>query len=337
MKTSKIYYFCQLLGSFLFFSFILLSGLSAKEGEIDFTHESIFFIKNIVFCVLATHFILRAYLKKHLQNSSSSLKIYSIAIFSAAIATTLASLLWGLAFGDTEKSYFSISYVLINTSLHLFLYTLWSAIYLAVTSIRERIKLRQQLRDQELASLMNQINPHFLFNSLNTIRGMIYEDKDKSAELVTKLSTLFRYNLSTDTKAHTNLGAELEVCQHYLAIEDIRLGERLKVNINISPESKSAKIPTMGLLTLIENAIKHGIAHLQQGGTVTLNSRVENNILFIEVINPFREDLVKSGTQVGLKNLEQRIALIFGSRGELKRTNIDSVFTVKLTLPFELI
>ncbi|MBA6263820.1 MAG: histidine kinase [Colwellia sp.] len=320
----------------MFFSFLLFSAISAKEGVIDFVDEITYSIKNVIVSLLTTHFVLRAYIKKHLQNSSSSLKVYSIAILLSAALATVANVIWGVAFGKADKAYFSFDFILMNISVYLFLYIIWSALYLAITSIRERIILRQQLRDQELASLMNQINPHFLFNSLNTIRGMIYEDKDKSAELVTKLSTLFRYNLSTDTKAHTSLGAELEICQHYLAIEDIRLGDRLKVNFCVSPESLMAKIPTMGLLTLIENAIKHGIAHLQKGGTVTLNSKIENNKLLIEVNNPFQADLVKSGTKVGLNNLKQRIALIFGTQGQLSQQSTGNIFSVSLSLPFEI-
>ncbi len=334
MQTSKSYYFCQVLGSLLFFGFIFATGISAKEGDVDYAHEAILFIKNSLVTLLVTHFILRRYIKKHLQERQSSLKAYSVAIFYAALVTTCVSFVWVAVFGNPDKAY-SIQYLLKNIMFNCVLYTVWSGLYIAITSIRERIKLRQQLRDQELASLMNQINPHFLFNSLNTIRGMIYEDKDKSAELVTKLSTLFRYNLSTDTKAHTSLGAELEVCQHYLAIEDIRLGERLKVCIDMSTESKKGKIPTMGLLTLIENAIKHGIAHLQKGGTVTLKSKVDNNTLLIEVTNPFEQALVKSGTKIGLKNLQQRIALIFGEHGKISQTSTDNLFSVTLTLPFK--
>ena len=242
----------------------------------------------------------------------------------------------GVAFGDAEKSYFSVDYILMKSIVNLFIFTLWSGFYLAITFNRERIKLRKELQDQELSSLMNQINPHFLFNSLNTIRGMIYEDKDKSAELVTKLSTLFRYNLSTDTRAHTSLGAELKICEHYLAIEEIRLGDRLKVNFSVSRESESAKIPTMCLLTLIENAIKHGIANLQKGGTVSLESKVEQNKLLIKVSNPYQEDLVKPGTRVGLKSLQQRIGLIFGTQGQLKQQRSGNTFSVSLSLPFEI-
>lgn len=320
----------------MFFSFLLFSAIIAKKGDIDFTDEILKYIKSIIVSLLSTHFILRAYIKSNRKNNQSSLKVYGVAILLSTAFATVAAVLWRLAFGEAAKSYLSVYFILINISVYLCLFTVWAALYLAITSIRERIKLRQQLRDQELASLMNQINPHFLFNSLNTIRGMIYEDKDKSAELVTKLSTLFRYNLSTDTKAHTSLGAELEICQHYLAIEDIRLGDRLKVNFSVSPESLTAKIPTMGLLTLIENAIKHGIAHLQKGGTVTLNSKIENNKLLIEVNNPFQAGLVKSGTKVGLNNLKQRIALIFGTQGQLNQQSTGDIFNVSLSLPFEI-
>ena len=320
----------------MFFSFLLFSTIIAKKGDIDFTVEILKYIKSIIISLLSTHFILRAYIKKRRQINQSSFKVYGVAILLSAAFATVAAVLWGLAFGEAAKTYVSVDYVLMNISVYLCLFTVWAALYLAITSIRERIKLRQQLRDQELASLMNQINPHFLFNSLNTIRGMIYEDKDKSAELVTKLSTLFRYNLSTDTKAHTSLDAELKICEHYLAIEDIRLGNRLNFNFSVSSESRCAKIPTMSLLTLVENAIKHGIANLQKGGTVTLKSRVEHNKLLIEVSNPYQEDLVKSGTKVGLKNLEQRIGLIFGTQGKLSQQGTGSIFTVSLSLPFEI-
>jgi sensor histidine kinase YesM len=336
MKTTKSYYFCQLIGTLLFFSFLMFSVLSAKEGNVDFTDEVIYFIKSMVVSLLSTHFILRTYIKKHRKNNQSSLKVYSVAILLSAVVATIAAVIWGIAFGETEKSYFSVDFILMKISVNLFIFSVWGGLYLAITSILERSKLRRQLRDHELASLMNQINPHFLFNSLNTIRGMIYEDKDKSAELVTKLSTLFRYNLSTDTKAHTSLDAELKICEHYLAIEDIRLGDRLTVDFAVSSESRCAKIPTMSLLTLIENAIKHGIANLQEGGTVSLKSTVEHDKLLIEVSNPYRESLVKSGTKVGLKNLKQRIGLIFGTQGKLSQQGTGSIFTVSLSLPFEI-
>ncbi|MBU2892761.1 histidine kinase [Colwellia sp. D2M02] len=337
--NSKIgYYLCQVIGTLLFFSFIAWAGISShiEEGKaIDLIDELLTFIKLVTLSFLISHFVVRAYIKKHLTTKASTFKVYGAAVLCAATVGMIAHTIFGLAFGDGEKAYLAFSSLSKSFIVNGLFFTLWSLLYLGIGSIIDRARIKQQLKDHELASLMNQINPHFLFNSLNTIRGMIYEDKEKSAELVTKLSTLFRYNLSNDTKAHTSLAGELEVCQHYLAIEDIRLGDRLTLAFDISPESKNAKIPTMGLLTLVENAIKHGISNLQQGGTLVVNSRVEDNKLLVQVSNPFKKQLVKSGTQVGIKNLQQRISLIFGTEGMLTNNTDEANYTVNLTLPYE--
>ena len=91
----------------------------------------------------------------------------------------------------------------------------------------------------------------------------------------------------------------------------------------------------MGLLTIVENAIKHGIAHLKNGGVLTLNTKIENNMVIIDVINPYQPDLVKSGTKVGLKNLTQRIDLIFGKQGKLSQETEHDTFHVNMSLPYE--
>jgi hypothetical protein len=335
MKTGKSYYLCQLLGTFGFFSFIGWAGISDKIDEVDLSSVISLFFTMATISIFMSHFIVRVCIKKYQSSASYAFNIYSIAIFIAALVASILALILKLSFGNGEIPPLSFSSLFKDFIASGAIFSVWGLLYFALSAIKNRAIIKQQLKDHELASLMNQINPHFLFNSLNTIRGMIYEDKEKSAELVTKLSTLFRYNLANDIKAHTSLAGELEVCQHYLAIEDIRLGKRLKVSFDISPESKNAKIPTMGLLTLVENAIKHGISNLQQGGTLVLNTRIDNDKLIVEVSNPYQESLVKSGTQVGLKNLQQRVALIFGSQGQLNKTANNSTFTVNLTLPYQ--
>ena len=338
MNTRMSYYLCQVIGTLLFFTFIAWSGISADIAEgktVDIAHEVLTFFTITSTTLLTSHFLIRAYIKKNLPLKTSTFKVYAIAILGAATIGMIIMTVFHLTFGDSEKSYLTLTSLSKKFFIYSLVFSLWSLLYYGIGSILERSRIKKQLKDHELASLMNQINPHFLFNSLNTIRGMIYEDKEKSAELVTKLSTLCRYNLSNDTKAHTSLAGELEVCQHYLAIEDIRLGERLALKFDISPESENAKIPTMGILTLVENAIKHGISNLQGGGTISLVSRVEDNKLNVQVSNPYQKDLVKSGTQVGLKNLQQRIALIFGAEGMLTNSTNDNIYTVNLTLPYE--
>lgn len=341
-KSNTAYYICQFLGLcvVIFFSMLGLyfdPQLQTPEFQVS---ASDYFVKNALSyacALLLTHYLLRNY---QLKNQETKLSVFLKIIFQCALISTIVDKILEWMFTLPVPDVFIyhygivvelIFYVLINSIFFL----TWCLLYLTITSIRDRRKLAEQLKEQQLASLMNQINPHFLFNSLNTIRGMIYEDEDKAAELITQLSTLFRYNLSTDTKAYTSLGKELDVCQHYLAIEDIRLGKRLRINLNISPESKNAKIPTMGLLTIVENAIKHGIAHLKDGGTLTLKSRIDDNKVIIDVINPYQSDLVKSGTKVGLKNLTQRIELIFGKNGKLSQETDHDTFHVNMSLPYE--
>ncbi len=344
-KQSHIaYYLCQLLGFVIIMSFVLLAIYVNPESLTEKFKAFLpnFIIKSILSCFvtfLLTHFLLRSYQRK---NQEVKLKAFLKIILQCTIVATafdkLLQWFFGLSPFESDMFFyqhgivFELVYMAFNNIL---VFLTWSLLYLTITSIRDRQKLSEQLKEQQLSSLMNQINPHFLFNSLNTIRGMIYEDEDKAADLVTQLSTLFRYNLSTDTKASTPLGKELEVCQHYLAIEDIRLGERLRIEMNNSEESKKAKIPTMGLLTIVENAIKHGIANLQGGGTLILNSKIESDMLIIDVINPYQANLVKSGTKVGLKNLKQRIELIFGKRGVLSQEVDNNTFHVNMSLPYE--
>jgi len=331
--SNKLYYACQFIGHFIFLSF---TSLMALENKVD--GKSLIEILQgpvIVACsaLLTSHFLLRWYLKKNTKQKLLAFKHYALGLIVSAMAMSvlikLIETLWGVP--PAEEGI--LKELLVGFIVGTFLLTIWNLLYFSITSIRDKKRMASELKEQQIACLMNQINPHFLFNSLNTIRGMIFEDKDKSAELVTQLSTLFRYNLSTDTKAQTTLEEELTVCQHYLAIEDIRLGARLKVTFNISPESKSAKIPTMGLLTLVENSIKHGISHLQQGGELIICSAIEQEQLTLTVTNPFDQSLVKSGTQVGLKNLQQRIDLIFSEQGSISSTKVKDQFIATLTLP----
>jgi hypothetical protein len=340
IKSNKAYYFCQFFGFFLFATMAITTLYISPEHQELVTSRELYVIKilvtNAIFFAL-THFLLREYVNR---NQVTEFKRYFLIVAQCAvIAAASDKFIEWLVNVPEPASFINQNGIILELAFYLFInclfFLLWSLIYLTVTSIRDKTKLAEQLKDQQLASLMNQINPHFLFNSLNTIRGMIYEDEDKAADLVTQLSTLFRYNLSTDTKAHTSLGKEFEVCKHYLAIEDIRLGDRLKIELNMSAESANAKIPTMGLLTIVENAIKHGIATLKEGGTLTINSEIKDNRVVIDIINPYENSLVQSGTKIGLKNLKQRIDLIFNGKGSLSQKTDNNIFHVSMSLPYE--
>jgi LytS/YehU family sensor histidine kinase len=199
--------------------------------------------------------------------------------------------------------------------------------------MRDKRRLKQKLTEQRLISLINQINPHFLFNSLNTIRGMVFENEKNAVELISQLSNLFRYNLASNKTGITVLREELAVCEQYLAIEEIRLGDRLQIEFAIAPQTREMEIPTMSLLTLTENAIKHGIAKLKSGGILIIKSELIDNKLTLSVGNPYDVKLVESGTQIGLDNLKQRIELMYGSQGKVIQNSSDGYFQVQLIIP----
>jgi hypothetical protein len=349
-KTDKSYYLCQVFGNLIFWGLILSISSVGSTEAISLTGLVFAFFKGFISTVVISHFIIRAYLKSNVIADRSKVKFfhYISLIFAAACLATIAQMLISpilidlLAIPQREKTiplqeYGLLGEFVFGLQVNAVIFSFWFFIYLGLTSSRDKKHIAQQLTEQRLTNLMNQINPHFLFNSLNTIRGMIFEDQEKAADLVTQLSSLFRYNLASDSKGVTSLAKELEVCQQYLAIEHIRLGNRLQVDLRVLPATMMMEIPTMSLLTLVENAIKHGIANLKAGGTVVIKSELKKDKVIITVINPYQADLVVSGTQVGLNNIKQRISLMYGAQGTLAQEENNGIYQVQLTLPCEVL
>jgi LytS/YehU family sensor histidine kinase len=195
----------------------------------------------------------------------------------------------------------------------------WSAIYFGTVIQAEKRRLRQRhdeaMRTAELHTLKAQLNPHFLFNSLNSVRALITEDPDRAQEAVTQLAKILRYALTATKDELVTVERELEMVEDYLGLESLRLGVRLRVEREIAHGALGRHIPVMLLQTLVENAVKHGIACLPNGGTLRIAVRVDaNETLLIDVENPRpskaleREDRPK----VGLANALERSQLLFG-------------------------
>ena len=227
-QNNKTYCFCQLFGTLLFFGIFLLFALVSeqpKDNEVNFASVA----KTYALIILVSHFVIRKIIKTESSYSQFNLKKYILAILLATIVLLALEYSTDYVFSPffdhitTDKDPKTIAHYINVFLSHTFIFVLWCILYLSITSIRDKKNLSIQLQEQQLASLMNQINPHFLFNSLNTIRGMIYEDQDKAAELVTQFSSLFRYNLSLERKKTTYLGEELTVCQQYLALSLIHI------------------------------------------------------------------------------------------------------------------
>lgn len=224
-------------------------------------------------------------------------------------------------------------------------FILWLALYFGVLAVRRRksAELRQSelaraLQLAELRLLKAQLNPHFLFNSLNTVCSLIAEDPARAQDAVKRLASTLRYTLSSGQGEFAPLEHEMAIVEDYLRLESLRFEDRLRIERHLSPEALRVRVPVMLLQTLAENGIKHGIALLPQGGTLSIRAEVRSDTLSLEVSNPrlqsppsvprqpasvpasgpATDGLARNdGDGIGLRNAAERLRLLFGSRAGL--------------------
>lgn len=187
----------------------------------------------------------------------------------------------------------------------------------------ERLRLTAHVKEAELRALKSQVNPHFIFNSLNSLRALIDENPARARQAVTQLANLLRYSLQSGQLETVPFEDELRVVNDYLALEQVRHEERLRVRLDIEPETLALPIPPMLLQTLVENAVKYGISARPEGGEIAIIARRENDSLRLLVTNPgdLAADRSRSSvasTGVGLRNAADRLRLLFGERATLQ-------------------
>jgi|GEM_PF-1521132 len=190
------------------------------------------------------------------------------------------------------------------------------------------------LKNSELKSLKDQINPHFLFNSLNSLRALIDESPDNARRAVTLLSNLLRASLRAGQAELIRLDEEMIVVNAFLALEHIRFEERLRSIILIPEECSAYLIPPMLVQTLVENAVKYGVEPYSQGGIVCIKAKTEGKYLHLTVENSGQLSSSSDSIQIGLANAQDRIRLLFSNNGQLKIHNSSSTtVTAEIIIP----
>lgn len=225
----------------------------------------------------------------------------------------------------------------------LLLYLLWVTLYyviIAVEASRDAearvMKASVLARDAELRALKAQVNPHFLFNSLNSISALTSSDPSKAREMCILLGDFLRRTLGLGEKSAIPLEEELSLIRAFLAVEKVRFGARIQMDENIDPSVLDIPVPPLLLQPLVENAVVHGIANLVEGGWIHLDAHAQNGNLAITVENSFDPDAPprrKSG--VGLVNVRQRLQARYGDRATFTLKTEGDRFRVALTLPAE--
>jgi sensor histidine kinase YesM len=204
---------------------------------------------------------------------------------------------------------------------------------LAEKNVREA-KLEGLVRETELKMLRSQINPHFLFNSLNSISSLTITDAEKARTMLVKLSEFMRYALSRKDEQPVTLQSELDNLSLYLDIEKVRFGNKLVTEESVSDECREAYLPVLLLQPIYENAVKHGVYESTESVKIITKAEIENGYLNIIIINNFDpESTPAKGTGTGLINVSRRLQLFYGNKASITTKKENGVFTVQIFIP----
>ncbi|MCE3280163.1 MAG: histidine kinase [Bacteroidetes bacterium] len=187
------------------------------------------------------------------------------------------------------------------------------------------MKWEASINEIELNKLKSQLNPHFMFNAMNSIRALVDENPGKSKDAITQLSNILRNTLQMGKNKVIAFEEELKIVNDYLALESIRYEERLKTNVDIHPDSKQFYVPPLMIQTLVENGIKHGVSKLTAGGTLEIKTDIREDKLYIFIRNSGQVDPQKeTDSGFGIKNTLQRLQLLYGKSASMKISNEDN-------------
>lgn len=346
MKQAVIYWICQIAGwlAYILFTLVMMYIFS---GMSSFTTGVLILQFVIGISLLLFSHLYRLYIKR---KNWSTLKVrqlipkilVGITIVSVLTQSFIHLLIYFLLPLKGLTPFSWINFLGYTASVSVVM-ALWSTIYFAYQFIQrnrrteiEKLELKTALQEAELLILKNQINPHFLFNALNNIRSLILSDPEKARSMVTHISDLLRYSISFNASEKVSLEQELDIVKDYLQLESIQFNNRLRFSFDIDPESLTTRIPPMAIQLLVENAIKHGIAHLSNGGHIGIRSKVSAAFLTVEVCNDGQLKPHGGREGVGLKNLVDRMKILFGQFAELslKNSSDDKVIaSLKIPIP----
>lgn len=342
LNRKKLYWISQITGWSLF---VLINLIIISTIETVSIKRIVVWLLYGLFGLLFTHFF-RLYIKKQDWINLPLKKIVPGVIIASIILGILISIpVFTTSFfiEAVDHQYFTTARLFAATINVISTVFLWSLIYFAIKYFDnykkaeiESLIFEAAIKDFELKTLKAQLNPHFMFNAMNSIRSLIEEDPQSAKDAITKLSNLLRYALKIERTETVPLGEELKTIQDYLDLERIRFEERLKYVIRTTPDSERVEIPPMMIQTLVENGIKHGISKSMQGGEVSIDSEVLDEKLFVRIRNTghFSEEDLKNSKGFGISNTKHRLNLLYGEKAffTIKNENQNKVIS-EVTIP----
>lgn len=220
-------------------------------------------------------------------------------------------------------------FITINWLVFIYAYKIYQS---KQDELKQKLFIEKNLKEANLNTLKGQINPHFIFNSLNNIRGLVQENPAKSKEMITRISELLRSSLLSGKTNFVTLEQEVETVENFLEISKIQYEDRLNFRLDISPKTKSIQIPPMILQMLVENAVKHGIAVLKEGGKIDVITFINSNNFHLIVKNTGSISQNENSTKIGLKNIQERLKLLFDDKASFTLSEENNEVTATIII-----
>lgn len=342
-KKYSIYWVCQvggwgLLGLVYIFFHITLSE---KKDPYFFPNLLLLLVEGVLFSHLIRMIIRKLNIFK--LSITNQIPALFFTVLVVAFAFSSMDILVPRAIGiDDEPVKGTVWNDIVRNWFGTFLFlTIWTLIYFTyhyVTMSRnsqlDRVKMESMLKEMQLKTIKSHINPHFIFNALNSIRALVDENPVRARTAITELSNILRSSLQAEKIEATPMEKELALIKDYLELEHIRFEDRLQVKYCIAEDTLDLPVPPMMLQTLVENAIKHGISKQVNGGLIHITSMADEEYHILIVQNTGHLDNPTNPDGFGLESTQRRLKLLYGEKSQFSIKNIDGdMVEVKVCIP----
>lgn len=265
-------------------------------------------------------------------------KVFLVSVFLGLLSSFLVVVALGyylILMDYMSRFIFSMGSVYGNGTVMSVLMFLWAAIYISLNYVSQLQQAELRLKEAQLNTLSGQLNPHFLFNGLNNIRGLMLENVEKSRHMLTALGDILRYALQSNKNTLQVLRDEIEIVRSYVDLASIQYEERLRYDEQIEDGLMDCSIPPMMIQLMVENALRHGIDRSPNGGDLCLKIFQRQDQLHIQVSNPGQllDATNSTSTGLGLKNIRQRLQLMFADAAGLSIQDGNGTVLAEVHLP----
>jgi two-component system, LytTR family, sensor kinase len=340
-NKNRLYWSMQ-IGGWVFYATVQIVAaiLSSANAEVS-SQRVLFLLYDALFCLMVTHLFRYFILKWRWLNLGMPRLIPKaiVSVFALGAIMHALKITVSIPLGLYKRELaFDLFVFLGQTTFYAIIFFLWSVLYFIYNYFErynKSLKYEASVKEIELNNLKSQLNPHFIFNALNSIRALVDENPQKSKQAINQLSNILRNSLTTEKRGLTKFDDEMKMVKDYLGLESIRFEERLSTEFDIASGSNDFLVPPLMIQTLVENGVKHGISKLTQGGLIQVTTRIIDDELKIRIRNSGHYvNGSETYSGLGLSNTVQRLKLLYGDAAYFKISNEkDNFVLTEISIP----